>query len=257
MKKRPFNAVNGNISIADTSLSELIHFVDHKITAREKTTMCFMDSNLVQVLRNNSGFENVLNSMDLILPDGVSVQKIFEYGEGTQIQRIPGPDFMLEACQFGLERNWGHYFIGGFNGVAGELATSIQQRYEGIKVSGFFEPDFIDINNMGADVEVINKINKSNPEILWVGLGGPKQEYWIKKNIDKLNVPLVVGVGAAFDFHSNKKRRAPQVFRKFGMEWAYRSFTEGRRIFLRNIKCCMLIGIFLARLRIKKLFRNY
>jgi len=103
------------------------------------------------------------------------------------------------------------------------------------------------------EMEVKNRIEASEADVLWVGLGAPKQERWMAAHIGRINVPLMLGVGAAFDFHSGKRKRAPDFAQKVGLEWLYCTFTGGRKIFLRNVKYVFLMGyILIKQIRLRK-----
>ena len=149
--------------------------------------------------------------------------------------RLPGPYVMLKVCEFGARQGWKHFFYGGAEGVAKRLADRLSKQFPGLKVVGTYSPPFCSLTEP-QDSEVVEMINKTNPDIIWVGLGAPKQEKWMAEHIGKLSAPLMLGVGAAFDFHSGNKKWAPTWIRKIGLEWLYRMFTGGRRVFIRNAK---------------------
>ena len=104
-----------------------------------------------------------------------------------------------------------------------------------------------EVRDDAEEAEVREQINSAKPDFLWVGLGGPKQEYWIVQHRQVLNVPVMLGVGAAFDFHSGTRPWAPKIIRVLGLEWLWRMFSGGRRTFFRNVRCVSVVAWFLAR----------
>ncbi len=112
---------------------------------------------------------------------------------------------------------------------------SLKQEIPGLQVVGIFSPPFRDLNQE-EEAAVKNMIEESGANVLWVGLGAPKQEEWMFKHIQTIDIPLMLGVGAAFDFHSGRVKRAPKLFQKLGIEWFFRMLTGGKRVFFRNLK---------------------
>jgi len=175
---------------------------------------------------------NYIENARFSLCDGMGVV-IGARLQGKNVKRFNGPALMLKSCEYGVQRNWRHFFCGGKEGVADLLSEKLKQRFPGMITAGTFCPPF---REMTADEEagLIQQINDARPDILWVGLGLLKQEAWIRRYIDKLDVPWMVGVGAAFDFHAGTARWAPSCVRNLGLEWLYRLCFEPRML-KRNI----------------------
>jgi len=148
---------------------------------------------------------------------------------GYNIPRLHGPDLMLRCCEYGVERKWRHFFYGGKNGVPERLSKKLTEKFPGLITAGSYSPPFRPLTR-DENEAVIDQINSINPDILWVGLGLLKQERWIAEHIDKIKVHWMVGVGAAFDFHSGTIKRAPRFYRQIGLEWLYRTVFEPRMI---------------------------
>ena len=165
------------------------------------------------------------------LCDGVGVVLAGWFQE-KKIPRYNGPVLMIESCEYGTERGWRHFFCGGKEGVADMLATKLKAKFPMIEIAGTFCPPFRPMTSE-EEKEMIRRINESNADVIWVGLGLLKQEGWIEAYHKRLNVPWLVGVGAAFDFHAGTARWAPAWIRKIGFEWLYRLFVEPR-MFIRN-----------------------
>lgn len=158
---------------------------------------------------------------------------------GHKIPRLHGPDLMLKCCEYGLKKNWRHFFYGGKAGVPELLQEKLSERYPGLIVAGGYSPPFRKLNPQ-EEQDTVNFINSARPDILWVGLGLIKQERWIAEHLQKLDISWMIGVGAAFDFHAGTIKRAPKPLRNMGLEWLYRLVFEPR-MFVRNIYSLSLI----------------
>lgn len=153
--------------------------------------------------------------------------------QGAKIERFNGPALMIEACEYGVDKQWRHFFCGGKEGVADILAEKLSEKFPGLVVAGTYCPPFRELTP-SEEICFIQQVKDSKADIVWIGLGLLKQEAWIEKYIDKLNVPWMSGVGAAFDFHAGTARWAPKWIRSIGFEWLYRLVLEPR-MFKRNV----------------------
>lgn len=176
---------------------------------------------------------NYINNSKFSFCDGMGV-KIAAFFNNINIKRYHGPDLFLDLINNGIKYNWSHYFLGGKPGVANQLKAKLKLQNKNIKILNCYSPPFRELSEE-EEVEMINKINESQPNFLWVSLGLPKQEKWISKYLDKLDVNYAIGIGAAFDFHTGNIKRAPVFFQKIGLEWLYRTFFE-RRLIIRQIR---------------------
>jgi N-acetylglucosaminyldiphosphoundecaprenol N-acetyl-beta-D-mannosaminyltransferase len=160
------------------------------------------------------------------LCDGIGVV-IGGWLEGKRVVRFNGPSLMWKACQNGVGRGWRHFFCGGREGVAELLSNNLTRQFPGMITAGFYSPPF---RNLTEEEEnnMIHRIRDARPDIVWIGLGLLKQEAWIAKYIAQIEVPWLIGVGAAFDYHAGTARWAPRWVRRIGMEWLYRLCHEPR-----------------------------
>jgi N-acetylglucosaminyldiphosphoundecaprenol N-acetyl-beta-D-mannosaminyltransferase len=148
---------------------------------------------------------------------------------GYKIPRLHGPDLMLKCCEYGVDKGWRHFYYGGKNGIPERLSSALKKKYPGLLTAGTFSPPFRTLSAK-EDKAIIDKINAEHPDILWVGLGLLKQEDWVAQHLRKIDVPWMIGVGAAFDFHAGTIKRAPEFYRRIGLEWLYRVLFEPRMI---------------------------
>ncbi len=177
-------------------------------------------------------FKRILNSAALVVPDGMPLVWIGRRHGYKMPRRVYGPELM-ETFFSATGSRYSHYFYGGAEGVADLLATKMQRRY-GIRIAGTWSPPY---RSLTADEErqVAGKIQAAAPDVLWVGLSTPKQEKWMWAFHDRVEVPVMVGVGAAFDFHTGRVRQAPIWMREHGLEWFFRLVSEPRRLWRRYL----------------------
>ncbi|HEY6169879.1 MAG TPA: WecB/TagA/CpsF family glycosyltransferase, partial [Verrucomicrobiae bacterium] len=132
-------------------------------------------------------------------------------------------------------KNIRHFFYGGARGAAEELKRRLTERFPGLQIVGVYEPPFRPLD-AGEERALIEQVRAARPDILWVGLSTPKQERFMAEYLPKLDVTLMVGVGAAFDFHSGRAKQAPRWMQRCGLEWFYRLCCEPRRLWKRYLK---------------------
>ncbi|MFA6991720.1 MAG: WecB/TagA/CpsF family glycosyltransferase [Candidatus Gracilibacteria bacterium] len=207
--------------------------------------------------RNNPKFKNILNSSDINIPDGIGIlwaakflritnknrsnivkglKWIFSLGtiifyskyiRGVLKNRVTGVDLMEKICEESAHEKLKIFLLGAREGIAEKTKEKLEKKYKSLKICGTLSgtPKEKD------EFKIIKEINNSRPDILFVAYGAPAQEIWIRRNITKIpSVRLAVGVGGAFDFLSEHKKRAPRILQKIGMEWLYRLIKEPRRI---------------------------
>jgi len=151
-----------------------------------------------------------------------------------QIARTYGPDLMLRVCEDGREKGYRHFLYGGNQDVNRQLIHNLRSRFPGINIVGHWAPPVRE-KGRKEDEDILTMINNAEPDILWIGLGSPKQEYWMKDHRDLLEVPVMVGVGAAFDFLSGAKKQAPRWMQRSGLEWLFRLANEPGRLWRRYL----------------------
>jgi N-acetylglucosaminyldiphosphoundecaprenol N-acetyl-beta-D-mannosaminyltransferase len=167
---------------------------------------------------------NYIKNADFSLCDGIGSVIAGKFW-GYNIPRLNGPILMLKACEYGIGKRWRHFLYGGQDGVANLLAKNLEKKFPGIIIAGTHTPSYFEEPKKESE-KVLNKINRSRPNIVWVGLGLPKQEKWIKINIKHIKANWVIGVGGAFDYHAGTIPYAPKWIQKIGMEWLFRTIIE-------------------------------
>ncbi|MBO4988954.1 MAG: WecB/TagA/CpsF family glycosyltransferase [Clostridia bacterium] len=174
-----------------------------------------------------------LNEATLCAMDGMPIANIAKK-QGIDSERCGGPDIMLKVIEQGLSSGKRHYFYGSTPETLRKLDQNLREKFPGIQIAGKFSPPFRDLTPE-EDREVIKLINETKPDFIWVGLGAPKQDFWMQAHRDSLNHCILMGVGAAFDFHSEKIKRAPLWMQEHSLEWLYRLIREPGRLWKRYL----------------------
>lgn len=182
---------------------------------------------------DSPAFKEIVNSADLATPDGMPLVWMMRLKGQKDQPRVYGPTLMLHVLEAAAREGVPVGFYGGSPEVLQALTERIQAKFPALNVVYSFSPPFRDLN-MEEDFEVSQKINASGARILFVGLGCPKQEKWISAHRGKINA-VMLGVGAAFDFHAGVKSQAPAWLQKAGLEWLYRLVVEPRRLWRRYL----------------------
>jgi N-acetylglucosaminyldiphosphoundecaprenol N-acetyl-beta-D-mannosaminyltransferase len=175
-----------------------------------------------------------LNSADWVTPDGVPVVWALRALGAPDVGRVYGPDLMLALSDLSAQRGYGQYYLGGGEGVAEALGREMQRRFPGLPVTGTLCPPFHTLTAAEED-ELVRAVNASDADIVWVGLGSPKQDLWMQRFRPRLTAPLLIGVGAAFDFFTGRQKQAPRWMQRSGLEWAFRLAHEPRRLWRRYL----------------------
>jgi N-acetylglucosaminyldiphosphoundecaprenol N-acetyl-beta-D-mannosaminyltransferase len=164
-------------------------------------------------------------------PDGMPLVWELRRQGNPEAGRVYGPDLMLEMFGRGLR----HYLYGASLTTLLRLETRLKKRFPQAEIAGIYSPPFRPLT-MQEDDDVADRINATKPDIVWVGLGAPKQELWMAKMRSRLSAPMLIGVGAAFDFHAGQKPQAPAVMQSLGLEWLFRLGSEPRRLWRRYLR---------------------
>jgi N-acetylglucosaminyldiphosphoundecaprenol N-acetyl-beta-D-mannosaminyltransferase len=197
-----------------------------------------VNSNNFVLAAKEPRYQLALNEGDLNIADGWPAVWGSRLLGGYIKERLSGPDLCHAVCQDGIERGLKHFFYGGTEESLAKLVTRVQERYSGIQVAGAYAPPFRPLTPEESD-EVADRIDSSGAHLVWVGIGTPKQDFWIQEFAPRLKrTKILVAVGAAFDFIAGEKKRAPLWMQRSGLEWLHRLLSEPRRLWRRY-----LIGI--------------
>lgn len=178
---------------------------------------------------------SIHNAADLVTPDGMPLVWLSWLHGKRHVTRVYGPDLMLELCRRGEAEGWRHYFYGTTEATLTTLVGRLASTFPALQMAGMYSPPFRELKSDEAS-EIARAINRSGADIVWVGLSTPKQERWMASFRSRLTVPVLIGVGAAFDFHAGKVRQAPRWIQGVGMEWCFRLCAEPRRLWSRYLR---------------------
>lgn len=228
------NVLGAGISILN--LRTALDAIAAAVREKRKGYICVTGVHGVMEAQDDAAFKKILNGAFLCTPDGMPMVWAGKLNGHREMSRVYGPDLMLEVCAWSETSGAKHFFYGGADGVAEQLAQKLREKFPKLQVAGTFTPPFRALNEVELK-QLSEKISATKPDILWVGLSTPKQEKFMAEFLPKLDVPLMVGVGAAFDFHSGRTKQAPRWMQRSGLEWFFRLCSEPRRLgkrYLRN-----------------------
>lgn len=215
----------------DSAVRETLRFLDSKVPAY----VCVTDAgNIVNAYKRFPELKHAINESGISLPDGRPVSLLAKLKGIREIERVAGPDFMEEMFRRTAGTDLKHFFLGDTEETLSKLKEKILCRYK-INIAGTYSPPFGEWSDE-LNSKIASSINEANADLIWVGLGGTKQEIWMKNNYEKLNKGLMIGVGAAFRFFTGDIKRAPAVFQKASLEWMFRLMQQPGKMFVRYSK---------------------
>jgi N-acetylglucosaminyldiphosphoundecaprenol N-acetyl-beta-D-mannosaminyltransferase len=223
------------VKVSAINMQRAVAVIDGWIRSREQHYVTITGVHGIMESQRDSGIREIHNRAGLVTPDGMPLVWISHHRGRRDVERVYGPDLLLEVCRVSGQRGYRHYFYGGAPGVADRLAARLIARYPDLRVVGTHCPPFRPLTP-DEDVALVTEVNEADPDIIWVGLSTPKQERWMYGHLGRLHAPVMVGVGAAFDFHAGVKPQAPRWMQRNGLEWLFRLATEPRRLWKRYLR---------------------
>jgi N-acetylglucosaminyldiphosphoundecaprenol N-acetyl-beta-D-mannosaminyltransferase len=196
--------------------------------------ICVANVDSVMSCRRNDRMMSALNSSFLTVPDGMPLVWAGRFLGYPIKERVAGPDLMMDLMRVSEEEGFANFFYGSSETVLTALSKNLFERFPRLKIVGSIAPPFRPLTPE-QDLEIMEAVHAAAPDILWVGLGAPKQELWMAEHHGRLKVPVMIGVGAAFDFHAGNKKRAPLWMQRSGLEWAWRLSQEPGRLWKRYL----------------------
>src|SRR5450432_126345 len=223
------------VEISAVNMPVAVRQIQHWIEHRQCNYVCITGVHGVMESQRDPQLKRIHNQAGMVTPDGMPMVWANRIAGNSQVSRVYGPDLMAELCQAGIEKHYKHFLYGGGDGVAEKLADKLREKFPGIQIVGTYTPPFRPLTDE-EDRKIVLTINASGADIIWVGLSTPKQEHWMSQHLNRVHPPVMVGVGAAFDFHAGLKSQAPRWMQKSGMEWLYRLVTEPKRLWKRYLR---------------------
>jgi N-acetylglucosaminyldiphosphoundecaprenol N-acetyl-beta-D-mannosaminyltransferase len=214
------------------------------IDSGQRHYICVCAVHTVMECQDDPELRGMVNRASLAVPDGMPLVWVSRLAGQSQVDRVYGPDLMMSFCDLAAQQGYSNYFLGGAVGQPKTLAKRLTARFPGLSIAGMSPTPKRPLPR-AENEDVIEEINRADPDVVWVGMGTGYQERWVAENRGRLNAPILIGVGAAFDMHSGMVRQAPHWMQSVGLEWFFRLLQEPGRLWRRY-----LLGnpLFVARL---------
>lgn len=233
------------VGVSAINMEMALETIDRWIGERSPNYVCVTGVHGVIDSQSDPELRRTLNRAGLVTPDGMPLVWVSRLRKQSHVSRVYGPDLMTDVCARSPEKGYRHFLYGGAPGVPELLTEALRRKFPGIEIVGHYSPPFRPLTPE-EDEAVVRQINESRADIVWIGLSTPKQEHWMAAHLDRLEAPVMVGVGAAFDFLAGLKTQAPLWMQRNGLEWLYRLVTEPRRLWRRYFRIVPLFLIYMT-----------
>ena len=217
------------VGVSALAFAQTMDILERWIEHRQRRYVCVTGVHGVMESQRSDDLRRIHNGAGLVTPDGMPLVWLGRLRGHRRMERVYGPDLMLAFCERSVARGYRHFFYGGDEDVPELLAQELCRRFPGLQVAGTYSPPFRPLT-VAEDRDIVRRLNAARPDVVWVGLSTPKQERWMAAHLGRLQAPVMIGVGAAFDFHSGRKRQAPRWMQRSGLEWLFRLLSEPRRL---------------------------
>jgi N-acetylglucosaminyldiphosphoundecaprenol N-acetyl-beta-D-mannosaminyltransferase len=238
------------IQVSAIDMPAAVRTIEGWIEHDTPSYVCICTVHTVMECQRDPALRDAVNAAGLRTPDGMPLVWLSHRAGHRNVSRVYGPDLMLELARRSSETGHRHFFYGGAPGVADALARRLEDRFPGLNVAGTDCPPMLSVGALESE-ETIRKINDSGADIVWVGLGTPKQDWWVANHRPLLTAPVLIAVGAAFDFHTGRVRQAPAWMQDRGLEWLFRLGQDPKRLWRRytvdNGEFVLKLGLRLSR----------
>jgi N-acetylglucosaminyldiphosphoundecaprenol N-acetyl-beta-D-mannosaminyltransferase len=222
------------VGVSAVHMALTLQAIEAWIVQRVPHYVCVTGVHGVMESQRDAALRRIHNAAGLVTPDGMPLVWLSWVLGFRQVRRVYGPDLLLAMCERSALRGYRHFFYGGAPGVADALVRRLQGRFPTLQVVGTACPPFRPLTPE-EDLAIVEQINAAQPDIIWVGLSTPKQERWMATHVQRVSAPVLIGVGAAFDFVAGVKRQAPRWLQHSGLEWLFRLLLEPRRLWRRYL----------------------
>ncbi len=223
------------VNIDNVSLQETLDIFDQFVRARKPVSVVTPNVDHIVKLNKDAEFRGIYSRASLVLADGVPLLWA-SYLLGTPIkEKVSGSDLFPRVCELAAKKGWRLFFMGGREGAAAKAAEILCRLYPGLKVAGTYSPAFGFEKDDKENAKIIAMIKAAKPDILFIGLGAPKQEKWTDRFMAQHGVPVSIGVGVSFEFMAGMVKRAPRWMQKYGFEWFWRLMMEPGRLWKRYL----------------------
>jgi N-acetylglucosaminyldiphosphoundecaprenol N-acetyl-beta-D-mannosaminyltransferase len=224
------------VPLALIDYDRTMDWIDAAVAAEARGYVCVAAVHTVMACREDPELRSAVLASSLTVPDGQPLVWAMNALGHDLPSRVYGPELMARYCERAALTGARLFLYGGRNqGALVQLALNLRTRYPGLQIVGGYSPPFRPLTDEESEA-VAGEINRSQADVVWVGIGVPKQEKWMAAMRDRLTAPVLVGVGAAFDFHAGLVAQAPDWMQSLGLEWVYRLYREPRRLWRRYLR---------------------
>jgi N-acetylglucosaminyldiphosphoundecaprenol N-acetyl-beta-D-mannosaminyltransferase len=224
------------VPLALTDYEQTLDWIDRAVASGHRGYVCVAATHTVMATQDDPALRAAVLSADFTVPDGQPLVWALKALGHDVSDRVYGPDLMEQACARAAQTGQRFYLYGGRNpGALAQLARSLRLRYPGLRIVGGQAPPFRELTD-AEEEGVAADIKRSGADVVWVGLGVPKQEKWMARMRHRVSAPVLIGVGAAFDFHAGLIPQAPGWMQRAGLEWLFRLAHEPRRLWRRYLR---------------------
>ncbi len=224
-----------DIKIDQCTMQEAVQATAGLIEGKKNGYIVTPNIDHIVMLRKDAEFRRIYEEASLVLADGMPILWAARFLRTPLREKISGSDLFPKLCKMAEEKGYRVFFLGGRSGAAEKASKALTKRYPKLQIVGTYCPPFGFENDIDENRKIVSMIIESHPDILFVGLGAPKQEKWIYKHKDQYHVPVSVGIGASFEFLSEMVKRAPKWMQDAGLEWFWRLMMEPKRLWKRYL----------------------
>ncbi len=222
------------VGVSAVNMDQALERIRGWVGARERHYVCVCPVHSIMECRRSDEVRQIFNAAGMVTPDGMPVVWVARRSGFPHVRRVYGPDLMLAELEQSELLGHRHFFYGGGRGVAERLAAAMRKRFPRVTIAGVVEPPFAPLDEL-CTPQTADLINGAQPDVVWVGMSSPKQDRWMARMRGLLEAPVLIAVGAAFDFHSGAVKQAPVWMQRSGLEWAYRLGTDPARLWRRYL----------------------
>lgn len=221
------------VNIAAINMEWLVEYLRENLVDIKGDYICVSNVHTTVTAYENPDYLKVQNGGLMAIPDGGPLSTVGQKRGYKNMARTTGPSLMGEIFKISAEKGYRHYFYGSKEETLEILKQKLEEKYSGIQIAGMYSPPFRPLTE-DEDKEVVERINETKPDYVWIGLGAPKQEKWMAEHQGKID-GLMLGVGAGFDYYAENIKRAPMWMQKSNLEWVYRLMQDSKRLFKRYL----------------------
>ena len=217
------------VNIAAIDMDWLVDYLNRNVKNLSGDYICVSNVHTTVTAYEDQEYCKVQNGGIMAIPDGGPLSSVGQKRGFKNMKRTTGPSLMGEIFKISAAEGYRHYFYGSTDETLEKLYSVLTESYPGIQIAGMYSPPFRPMTE-DEDKEIVDRINETKPDFVWVGLGAPKQEKWMAAHQGRVE-GLMIGVGAGFDYHAGNIERAPEWMQKSNLEWVYRLLQDPRRLF--------------------------